>query len=182
MNCPIRAANLLALQLDRHILRPAGARGPAFLCLEPAEVKNEQRIDFELPEQLHRMIDTYAERFLPIFGGSDGFLFVTGTGTPRGYDTLAYQVCRTILERTGIVMTLHQFRHLSAKLFLEKHPGGYESLRQLFGHKSIETTVRSYAGVQTRQAARLHDQVLQDRRAALRHLGIGKPRRRRRQP
>lgn len=181
LNCPIRAANLRALQLDRHILRPAGSRGPGFLCLEPAEVKNEQRIDFELSEQLHRMIDTYAERFLPLFGGTDGFLFVTGAGTPRGYDTLAHQVCRTIRARTGLVMTLHQFRHLSAKLFLEQHPGGYEALRQLFGNRSIETTVRSYAGDQTRQAARLHDQVLQDRRAALRHLSAGKPRRRQRQ-
>jgi integrase len=178
LNCPIRAANLRALQLDRHILRPAGPRGPAFLCLEPAEVKNEQRIDFELPEQLHRMIDTYAERFLPLFGGTDGFLFVTAAGMPKGYGTLAHQVCRTIRTRTGLVMTLHQFRHIAAKLFLEKHPGGYEALRQLLGHRSIQTTVRSYAGVQTRQAARLHDQVLQDRRAALQHLSAAKPRRR----
>lgn len=178
LSCPIRAANLRALQLDRHILRPAGSRGPAFLCLEPVEVKNERRIDIELPQRLHRMIDTYAERFLPLFGDTDGFLFVTGAGRPKGYDTLAHQVCRTIRERTGIVMTLHQFRHLAASLFLDKHPGGYEALRQLFGHRSIETAVRSYAGVRTRQAARLHDQVLQDRRAALRQLSAGKPRRR----
>jgi integrase len=166
------------LQLDKHILRPSGQKGPAFLCLQPAEVKNEQRIDFELPEGLHRMIDRYAERFLPILGGDEGYLFVTGAGTPKGYGTLAYQVCRTIRERTGLVMTMHQFRHLAAKLFLERHPGGYEALRQLLGHKTIETTIRSYAGVQTRQAARLHDQVLQDRRAALQHLARGKPRRR----
>ena len=177
-NCPIRAANLRKLQLDKHVLRPAGPRGPAFLCLEPAEVKNEQRIDFELPEHLCNMIGIYAERFLPVFGGTEGYLFVTRAGTPRGYGTLAHQVCSTIRERTGLVMTLHQFRHLSAKLFLEEHPGGYEVLRQLLGHKSIETTVRSYAGVQTRQAARLHDQVLQDRRAALQHLSVGKPRHR----
>ena len=182
LNCPIRVANLRALQLDRNILRPAGPRGPAFLCLEPGEVKNEQRIDFELPEQLHRMIDTYAERFLPLFGGTDGFLFVTGAGSPRGYGTLAHQVSRTIRVRTGVVMTLHQFRHLAAKLFLEKHPGGYEALRQLLGHRSIQTTVRSYAGVQTRQAARLQDEVLKERRAALQHLSTAKPRRRSRQP
>jgi integrase len=178
LNCPIRAENLRALQLNRHILRPAGSRGPAFLCLEPAEVKNEQRIDFELPKDLKAMIDTYAERFLPFFGGTDGFLFVTGSGTPKSYGALAHQVCRTIRDRTGLVMTLHQFRHLDAKLFLEAHPGGYEALRQLLGHRSIETTVRSYAGVQTRRAAHLHDQILQERRAALQHLGTGKPRRR----
>lgn len=181
LNCPIRAANLRALQLDRHILRPAGSGGPAFLCLEPAEVKNEQRIDFQLPDHLRDMIDTYAERFLPLFGGSDGFLFVTGDGKPKGYGTLAHQVCRTIRDQARISMSLHQFRHLAAKLFLEKHPGGYEALRQLLGHRSIETTVRSYAGIQTRQAARLHDQVLTERRAALLHLSVGKRRRRPRQ-
>jgi integrase len=178
LNCPIRASNLLSLQLDRHILRPAGTRGSAFLCLEPTEVKNEQRIDFQLPNHLQDMIDTYTERFLPVFGGTDGFLIVTSAGTPRGYGTLAHQVCRTIRVRTGVVLTLHQFRHLAAKLFLEKHPGGYEALRQLLGHRSIETTIRSYAGVQTRQAARLHDEVLTERRVALQHLSTGKPRRR----
>ncbi len=176
LNCPVRADNLLALQLDRHILRPAGPRGPAFLCLEPAEVKNEVRVDFELPDRLHRMIDDYVANFLPLFGCEEDFLFVTREGKQRRYGTLALQVCRTIRNRTGLKATLHQFRHLAAKLFLEERPGNYEALRQLLGHRSIETTIRSYAGVQTRQAARLHDQVLQDRRAALRHLD--KPRRR----
>lgn len=96
LNCPIRAANLRALRLDRHILKPTGSRGPAYLCLEPAEAKNEQRVDFQLPDHLRDMIDTYVERFLPLFGDTDGFLFVTGTGMPRGYGTLAHQVCRTL--------------------------------------------------------------------------------------
>jgi integrase len=182
LNCPIRAANLRGLQIDRHILLPAGAKGPAFLCLTPAEVKNEQRIDFELPEHLARMIRTYIERFLPVLGGEEGYLFVTGAGTPKSYGPLAAQVCRTIRQRTGLDMTLHQFRHLSAKLLLEAHPGSHETLRQLLGHKSIQTTIRSYAGVQTREAARLPDQVLQERRAALEQLGAGKRRRPRRRP
>jgi integrase len=41
-------------------------------------------------------------------------------------------------------MTTHQFRHLAAKLYLDAHPGDYETVRQLLGHKTIQTTLRFY--------------------------------------
>jgi integrase len=182
LNCPIRIGNLLSLQLGRQILRPTGAHGPAYLCLEPEEVKNERRIDFELPQSLSKMLATYVERFLPLFGDHDGHLFVTPAGKRKSGGAFGIQLSRTIRDRTGLQLTAHQFRHLAAKLFLEAHPGGYESLRQLLGHRSIETTIRSYAGVEMRHAARIHDEVIEQRRQELRHLAHRRPRSRRKEP
>ena len=99
-----------------------------------------------------------------------------GSGKSRSEGAFGTRLSRTIRDRTGIELTVHQFRYLAAKLFLEAHPGGYESLRQLLGHKSIETTIRSYAGVEMRRAARIHDEVIEQRRQELRHLTHRRPR------
>src|SRR5215471_2635585 len=38
----------------------------------------------------------------------------------------------------------HQFRHLVAKLYLDRHPDAFETVQRLLGHKSRETTMRFY--------------------------------------
>jgi integrase len=54
-------------------------------------------------------------------------------------------------------ITVHQFRHLAGYLYLRQVPGGHETIRALLGHKSIETTIRFYAGMETAAAARAYD-------------------------
>jgi len=58
-----------------------------------------------------------------------------------------------IAREAGVEMTLHQFRHLAAKLFLDQHPDGYETVRRLLGHKSLETTMRYYRELEAVLAA-----------------------------
>jgi integrase len=57
-------------------------------------------------------------------------------------------------------MTPHQFRHLAAKVHLDSHPGSYEVVRQLLGHKSLRTTTSFYAGPDTRRAGRAHADLI----------------------
>lgn len=90
------------------MLRPSGARGPAYICLEPAEVKNEQRVDFQLPARLAEMLNTNLARFPPVLGGPS--------------------------KGVGVRITPHQFRHIGAKRHLDVNPAGLETLRQLLGH------------------------------------------------
>ena len=59
-------------------------------------------------------------------------------------------------------MTLHEFRHLSAKLLLDHQPGGFETVRQLLGHKNLQTTVFSYAGIDSRRAGRHHQRLIDE--------------------
>ncbi len=42
-------------------------------------------------------------------------------------------------RRAGITLTPHQIRHLSAKVLLDDQPGGFETVRQLLGHKNLQT-------------------------------------------
>ena len=60
------------------------------------------------------------------------------------------------------MLTPHQFRHLSAKVLLDAQPGGFESVRQLLGHKRSDTTVNAYAGIDSRRAGRHHQRLIEN--------------------
>ena len=38
---------------------------------------------------------------------------------------------------TGLRITAHQFRHAAAALILQKHPGNYELVRLMLGHRNV---------------------------------------------
>jgi integrase len=57
-------------------------------------------------------------------------------------------------------MNPHLFRHLGALLFLKMNPGQYESVRQLLGHKNIQTTINFYAGFETDEAMHRFNRVI----------------------
>jgi hypothetical protein len=51
-------------------------------------------------------------------------------------------------------------RHLAGFLWLNAHPGQYEAVRQLLGHKNIETTIRFYSGAEKTKAYERYDQMI----------------------
>ena len=59
-------------------------------------------------------------------------------------------------------MTTHQFRHLAAKLYLDAHPGDYETVRQLLGHKNVATTMRFYHELSSMMANRRYGEIITD--------------------
>ena len=67
-------------------------------------------------------------------------------GTPKGQRSVARLIASYAKRRAGIVVSPHQFRHLSAKVVLDAQPGAFETVRQLLGHKNDQTTVNAYAG------------------------------------
>jgi integrase len=60
-------------------------------------------------------------------------------------------------------MTAHQFRHAAAAIFLKDHPGEYETIRQLLGHRNIQTTMNFYVGLNTIQANELFSEIIKKR-------------------
>jgi len=63
-------------------------------------------------------------------------------------------------------MTPHQFRHLAAKLYLDQHQDGCETVRRLLGHKSLETTMRYYRELETVLAGKRYAALLEELLAA----------------
>jgi integrase len=57
-----------------------------------------------------------------------------------------------IQKAIGLRLTVHQFRHAAAAIYLKHRPGDYETVRRLLGHRDIQTTIRFYCGLETMQA------------------------------
>lgn len=155
---PIRLQNLCNISLSRNLLR----RGKTFaLVFEADEVKNHKLLEYPLPDRVASMIDRYLMRIWPkIASPNCDVLFPGKKGGPRAKTGLGDVISTTCERELGIKLTAHQFRHICGFLYLQKCPGDYETVRVLLGHKSIQTTIQFYAGMETETAVARFDQVV----------------------
>ena len=159
---PLRLQNLAALAFDIHLFMHEGARAISTLELPAHEVKNGTEHAFDIPLHIAKMLIAYRDRFAPqIIGHRPKRLFVNVDGAPKNQAAVAGLIMNYLRRRAGIVLTPHQFRHLSAKVILDADPGGFETAKQVLGHKSIKTTVGAYAGIDSRRAARRHQYLVE---------------------
>ena len=158
---PLRMQNLSDLAFDTHLFLRSGRGAISTLELSNGEVKNKRDLAFDIPPGVAKMLLEYRERIAPrIIGHRPAQLFVKVDGTPKGQRSVARLIAFYAKRRAGIVVSPHQFRHLSAKVLLDAQPGAFETVRQLLGHKNDQTTVNAYAGIDSRRAARHHQQLI----------------------
>ena len=159
---PVRLQNLAALEFDTHLFVRDSVRATSTLELPADEVKNRTELAFDIPPLLAKMLIEYRDRFAPkVLGHRPKRLFVNADGTSKNQASVASLIINYLRRRAGILLTPHQFRHLSAKVVLDSNPGEYETVRQFLGHKSLETTVGAYAGLDSRRAARRHQYLVE---------------------
>jgi site-specific recombinase XerD len=161
---PIRVDNLAGLRLDRH-LHFVGDH--AFLSIPAEETKNGEAIEAELPSSLAHLLHSYLDKVRPLLTSSPSpWLFPGEQGARRRSGGFGTQLSSFIAKEAGVIMTPHQFRHLAAKLYLDRNPDGVETVRRLLGHKSIETTLRFYreleSVVATKRYGEFVEQLLAD--------------------
>jgi integrase len=161
---PMRMKNLAALHLGRHLsrTRPGGVR---HIVIPPEEVKNRTPLSFEVADFLSELLDFYLVQCRPILSDDpNGYVFPARGGNAKRPGLLGTQIKRLIARETGINLNPHAFRHLSAMLFLAAHPGEYETVRLFLGHKSLNTTVRAYCGLEQADALRRLDALIDTHR------------------
>jgi integrase len=169
---PMRLQNLAALKFETHLHWPQGRRKPALLTVRGAETKNDVPLEFEIPTMLAERLQVYRNEIAPaVTGKRPDELFVTFAGRPRCQAAIKVAIEKAILRHLGLEMTRHQFRHLAAKIILDAHPGAYELVRQLLGHKNLKTTLRFYAEIDTKRVGRLHAELLMKARDQSRTRG-----------
>jgi integrase len=88
-------------------------------------------------------------------GSNDLWLFPGETGGCKDAKTLSGQVTERIEKATGLSITVHQFRHAAAAIWLKTKPGDYETVRRVLGHRNIQTTIKFYCGLETMQANKM---------------------------
>jgi integrase len=152
---PMRLANLAALSLEDNIVRVGGIEPSYHLVIPPEEVKNEQPLEYPLPNVVSEMLGLYLKVFRPRLCRSESaWLFPGEFDGHKTKSTLSGQIIDTITKELGIRVTPHQFRHIAAAFILEKDPANYEFVRRVLGHKNLQTTINYYIGLETLDAVR----------------------------
>ena len=166
---PMRAKNLAALEIGRHLTFVGHGRHEyAVISIPEEEVKNEIALEYPLSPESTRLIRRYMDRHLPNLGlGESRFLFPSPMGGPISTHTLSIQVQQVILRSIGHRVNIHLLRHFAAMIYLQAYPGAYEAVRRLLGHATASAALDFYVGFETAAAARHFDEVvLRQRRLA----------------
>lgn len=161
--CPMRMNNLAGIDIERHFRwRGTGNGQTVTLYIPGAEVKNGVAIEADFPRDTTSLLRLYLKSYRDLVSTEPGnWLFpMAKGGGPRGPDHLSQEVSATIHRETGLEMHGHLFRHLAGKLYLERRPGGHETVRQFLRHKKIDTTTSFYTGFDSRRAGQHYFDVV----------------------
>ena len=159
---PLQLQNLTSLTFGVHLFVREEPRAISSLEIPAAEMKNKTELAFDIPPHIAKMLIEYRDRIAPkIIGYRPDRLFVNADGSPKSQATVAWLIAKYAERRAGIILTAHQFRHLSAKRLLDAEPGSFETVKQLLGQKNLKTTVNFYAGIDSRRAARHHQHLIE---------------------
>ena len=151
---PVRLGNLCGIRLDENLTKPGGSGSPYVLSFPQYDVKNRIDLNYPFDQELTSLIDEYIFDYRPILlrGSSESWLFPGEAGGHKDHKTFSDQITERVERATGLRLTVHQFRHAAAAIWLKHHPGDYETPRRLLGHRNIQTTIRFYCGLETIQA------------------------------
>jgi integrase len=159
---PVRLANLVAIRLGTNLIKPGGPDSNYWLTFPDYDVKNRVRLEYPLEPHLTRMIDEYVYDFRPVLlrGRNDDWLFPGQCGGAKSNILLSGQITQGIYRATGLRMTVHQFRHAAGAIILKHRPGEYELVRQLLGHRNVQTTINAYIGLENIHASEIFSKIV----------------------
>ena len=93
-------------------------------------------------------------------GRNEDWLFPGLSGGAKGKISFSGQITQRVYKATGLRMTVHQFRHAAGALILQHRPGEYELVRQLLGHRNVQTTINAYIGVENIHASKIFSKIV----------------------
>ena len=171
--CPMRRENLATLRLDTDLVRADPRQGLITgIYITADRVKNGVPIEWPIAVETGQLLQLYLTRFRPVMAEPGNPYLFPGTGQRhKSAHDLAVQLTKNVEKDIGVEFNLHVMRHLAVALYLKASPGSYEIVRQVLGHRSINTTKTFYAGLESVTAAELFSTVMQAQRAATQVAG-----------
>ncbi len=158
---PMRIRNVAELDFDQHIQRVKSEEGLLWRIHVPGiQTKNGLRRDGVLNPTATALLERWRTEFRPVLEPSCSRVFIGRSGNGLLPSSLSKSLHRMIERELGLDVHAHLMRHFAAKNFLDAYPGEYETVRQLLGHKQIETTIRAYCGHDRESALRRYDEVI----------------------
>jgi integrase len=162
---PIRLGNLINIRLEENLIRTGRPDVPYWLVFPHYDVKNRVQLQFKTRSELGDLIDEYINDYRPtvLRGSNDLWLFPGEKRETKNSRTLSLQITDRIVKATGLRLTVHQFRHAAAAIFLKEHPGEYGKVQLMLGHRNIQTTMNFYVGLESIQATDIYADIILDR-------------------
>jgi integrase len=162
---PIRLGNLSKIELGQNLINPGGPNTPYWLVFPKYDVKNRVDLNFKFDQPLTDLLDEYIHEHRPTLlrGANVAWLFPGEAGQPKHKLLFSKQITVRVQKATGLRVTVHQFRHAAAAIYLKHHPGDYETVRRLLGHRDIQTTTRFYCGLQTLEATEQFGKLIREK-------------------
>jgi integrase len=160
---PVRLANLVSIELGKNLIKPGGPDS-FWLVFPHYDVKNRVNLEFTFGEDLTQLIDEYIHEFRPtlVRGSNASWLFPGVAGDAKTANMFSTQITERIQKATGVRVTVHQFRHACAAIYLKHRPGEYETVKRLLGHRNIQTTINFYCGLETTQANEAFGKIIRE--------------------
>jgi integrase len=133
-----------------------------FVQFSDEQMKTGRQLDLELPQDAITLLDTFLSEYRPLLPGSEGpYLFPGETGGPRSYSAMRDALGEALRTYAGIKVSPHLYRHIVAKIVVERHPELALDVSRRLGHASINTTFQSYLGTEGPAASRRINTLLQ---------------------
>ncbi len=82
------------------------------------------------------MLDLYLNKYrCALVDVSSSWLFPVRDGGPKRASVMSADIQKLMREHIGFSINPHSFRHVAAKLYLTAHPGQFEIVQRILGHK-----------------------------------------------
>lgn len=161
---PVRLANLASIRVGVNLIKPGGPSSNYWLVFPDYDVKNRVKLNYPLTNEVTNLIDDYVQNFWLALqrGRQEDFLFPGMRKGAKEKISFGGQISRAVQKWTGLRMTTHQFRHAAGAIILKRRPGEYELVRQLLGHKNIQTTMKAYIGLDSIHASEVFTGIISD--------------------
>ena len=162
---PVRLSNLASILLGENLIKPGGPNSNYWLTFRKYDVKNRTPLQFKLDETVTAIINEYVHdfRYALVRGSNADWLFPGMSGSHKEKISFSTQIVERIQKSVGLRITVHQFRHAAGALILKHHPGNYELVRRILGHKSVQTTINFYCDLETTQASEIFTDIVRQR-------------------
>ena len=143
---PVRIGTLVKTLVGTHMTgSQPGLGGDVTLHYPKGLVKNNVDLNFVVDPDSVALVKEYLSEFRPrLKYGEPQALFPGIKEGNKGEGTLANQITQTIRDYVGLKFNVHLFRHLTAFLYLCKHPADYSAVQHALGHKQLKTTMTFY--------------------------------------
>ena len=126
LSAPMRIANVAGLDQARHVIKVGRASNArVHIAIPGDETKTGEPFEVVLPREVVALLTTYQSRYRPLISDvASTLLFPNQAGGRRNTIAFARLIADDLGREIGLVMNVHLFRHLAAKLYLDAHPRG----------------------------------------------------------